>query len=145
MCSFCVIVISNIIYGDTEYIWAQTTTLMDPFCLRCTAGYLGFSTLHRILYPDTLFYIFNFVLTHIFIILNHKPPLMESHPFSDMQNSHVICLLFFLKYLLTHVLIKMYYLLSFFSLINLALNKVSFYDAAAILLAQKLLLLNLFS
>ena len=30
-------------------------------------------TLHRILYPDTLFSTINFVLNHLFLILKHKP------------------------------------------------------------------------
>jgi hypothetical protein len=59
---------------------------------------------------------------------------MESHPFSKYAKQPYNLPPFF-SHLLTRVLIKMYSVLFFFSLINLALNKVSFYDAAAILLA----------
>jgi hypothetical protein len=113
--------------------------LDGPFLFEIHSWIFGvFHTLHRILCSDTLFYTINFVLTHIFLILNHKPsPLMESHPFSKYAKQLYNLPPFFLKYLLTPVLIKTYYLLFFFSLINIALNKVSFYDAAAIFLALK--------
>jgi hypothetical protein len=59
---------------------------------------------------------------------------MESHPVSKYAKQPYNVPPFYLKYLLTHDLIETYYLLFFFSLIILALNKVSFYDTAAILL-----------